>query len=566
MNSIPDWRFRAPGGLSLAEALLRYSPSTTGSSNAERPRADLLRILRPQAAVRWRGARVSMLTPQRVEFTLAHGLAGDLISQWELFDLMEETWPRLAKNLAELKRAVIAMNWRVEPWSEQNQPPTPEAEERARLVTHALWRMRPEPAADESEFRGLLRDLLDAWGKGISVVELLWEMRQTAEFGQVILPRAAQWVHPVNYGVREDGSVGLRPGPGPEPGTRTGATAPDLVDLPAHKFLVAIAKARTTHWCGAALLRPLAWWWAAANFSAEWLLNYAQLFGVPLRWATYSSTADEATIAKIADMMSNLGSAAWAAFPEGTNLHLLEGQKQAGASPQEAILELADRNCDLLILGQTLTSDPGDRGTQALGAVHERIRGDVIQAAADWLAGILGQQLIPSILELNYGDSDFAPEIKAEPIRAQDQVANAQRVATLLNAGLELPRAWLYEHLDIPLPQSGEAVVGGPRLSGLGPMLQAAAGRMTPLAQPAPSDAIAAARARALAEAYRGALAPLREIILRSQSPEEALAEARRYFADWAPERVAALVEEALQVAAAAGAAEAVEAARQPRA
>lgn len=453
MSTIPDWRAGAPAGISLSAAMTRVG--------AEKVRgglpAELLRIIRPEAAPRWRSARVSQFTPQYVEWTLANALAGDLVAQWEMFDLMEETWPRLAKNLGEIKRQVAAMKWSVQAWSEEDAAPPAEAEERARLVSHVIWRMRPDAARGERDFGGVVYDLLDAWGKGVSLVELIWEERKVPGLGSKAVLRAGEWVHPNNYGVAEDGSIGLRLDP--EQGMVHRGSA--VRELPPYKFLVGIARAKSSHFIGAALLRPLAWWWAAANFAAEWMLNYAQVFGVPLRWANYPEGAGDALINKIGDMLTNLGSAGWAAFPEGTSLNLHEGTKTAGSSPQEGILDRADKQCDLLVLGQTLTTDAADRGTQALGTVHERVRGDVIQSAADWVAGVMTQQLVPMILELNYGDTEWAPELEAEPVREEDWKGMAERDAILLAAGVRMPWDWFLDRHDIPIPREGEETVGG---------------------------------------------------------------------------------------------------------
>lgn len=119
------------------------------------------RILRPEAAMRWTGWAARDYTPDRIEQILRSALWGDHVGQWELFSMMEDTWPRLGKALAELKRAVIQMDWRVEPWSEEDQPPTPEAEERARVVSRAIWTMRPRPEEGANGFEATLFDLLD---------------------------------------------------------------------------------------------------------------------------------------------------------------------------------------------------------------------------------------------------------------------------------------------------------------------------------------------------------------------------------------------------------------------
>jgi phage gp29-like protein len=555
----PRHRSRRPAGPALI-------PAVASGPAASLPVALTRQITLPRLA--WRGARAAHFDPVRLESVLTAALAGDHQSQWELFDLMEDTWPRLAKNMSELKRCVAAMRWRVQPWAEADAPPAAQALERAALVEHAIWRMRPEAAADERDFTGLLTDLLDAWFKGLSLSELIWEQRHSDAHGDIFVPRAAHWVHPAYYAVTETGRIALRLDP--EAGRLTPAGA-FYAELPPYKFLIGAARHRATHFLGAGLLRPLAWWWMAQNFAAEWQLNYAQLFGVPIRWATYAPGSAPETVAKIGEALANLGSAGWANFPEGTTLHLLEGQKTAGQSPQEAIQDRADKYCDLLILGQTLTSDPADRGTQALGTVHERIRGDVIQSAADWLASILNQQLVPALLELNYGDAEAAPELRGEPVRQKDYLAQAQRDQILLAAGVPLPRAWFYARHDVPLPQPGEDTIGGRDTPGLAPpgrpaadAAQAARAGAAGWSGEPPSDAIAAAKAAALAEAYRGALAPVRDLILQAATPEEAYDAVAAHFRDWRPEKIIALTEEALQLAAAAGAAAAARGRRQP--
>jgi phage gp29-like protein len=70
-----------------------------------------------------------------------------------------------------------------------------------------------------------------------------------------------------------------------------------------------------------------------------------------------------------------------------------------------------------------------------------------------------------------------------------------------------------------------------------------------------PTAAITAQRAAALAAAYKGVMAPFREIILSSHSQEEALTRLSAAYRDWKPERLAAELETALQLCAAQGAA-----------
>jgi phage gp29-like protein len=415
-------------------------------------------IVVPSARQRWGSLLARNQTPESVAGILSGAMTGNYASLWALFDLMEDTWPRLLKNLSEVKRAVCRQDWTVTSWAEEGQPATPDAEARAKMVSHALWTMKPKPQADENGLESTLFDLMDAWGKGVSVLEIDWELRNSVDRGSMVAPRCTRWVDSRYWG-RPDNSLELRLN-----ANELNLSNPSIdarqqwMDFPENKFLIGICKAKTGPVVTSALLRPLAFWWCAANFSADWLLNLAQLFGQPIRWATYDDTKD-GIFSKVCEMLENMGSAAWAAFPEGTTLELKEGVKTAGDNPQAYVMGLAEKNCDLLILGQTLTTDAGDRGTQALGTVHMSVRDDIIDAAKGWAARMVNEQLIPAIVRLNFGDEEMLPWISAEQEEQKDNVAMATRDKTLIEAGLPLPKQWLYERHKIPPPKDGEDVV-----------------------------------------------------------------------------------------------------------
>jgi phage gp29-like protein len=73
---------------------------------------------------------------------------------------------------------------------------------------------------------------------------------------------------------------------------------------------------------------------------------------------------------------------------------------------------------------------------------------------------------------------------------------------------------------------------------------------------PTPVDDVVAKHEAALAEAFRGSMAPVRQIILNSTSRADAEAKLKVLFADWPVDRIAGIVEQALQICAAKGLAE----------
>lgn len=426
-------------------------PSLYPIAMSERPTPDQANPLRPlilpQVRERWTALLRRGVTPERVEQILRGAFAGNLLYQWELFDIMEDTWPMLQKCLNELKRSVERINYTAVPFS-IGKNVSALATKKKDLLAAALKSFRPEITEDENEPGGMIYDLCDALGKGISVQEILWEVREILD-RPAVLPRCTKWVHPIHYGYRA-GEIGLKLCP-----DGMGAV---WIDFPKNKFLIGISKAKSGHPIGGGMLRCLASFWIASNFSWEWALNLAQMFGIPIRWATYDPTKPN-LLDDLEDMLINLGSAGWAAFPAGTTLELKEAVQRAADNPQAYIMEVADMMCSILILGQTLTTTVGKSGSRALGEVHADVRKDIIEYYAHWVAKMLRYQFVPALMALNFGNNDEDPDIVPDIDEPQDGKAMAERDQILIGGlGLPVPRKWLYDRHEIPMPEKGDEI------------------------------------------------------------------------------------------------------------
>ena len=564
--------FRGNGRITAAPA--RISPATTG-----RPILD--RITLPTTSTTpWQFNLNQNPTPIQIKQVLELGLGGDLAGQWQLFTVMQDTWPRLRKDLHELRSAVARSPWKIVPASVEGAPPTPEAERRAALARASLLNWSPTPGSDENGFEDCIYDLTDALACGISVQEILWEQK-----GAALRPRASVWVNPRYYGLMPAGRIGLRV-------ERQNLYAParpgDSQALPPDKFLVATHRSATGGLGAQALLRPLAWWWGAALWGRDWMLNYAQLYGQPIRWVTHDPSCDPATLSVLDQMMEQLGSSGWGRFPAGTSLDLKESAKSSGENPQERIMALADKACDLLILGETLTSDVGASGSRALGDVHESVLDERKTTLAKWAADVINYQLLPAFTRLNFGTDDECPILTINDTSKPDLDKLATRLEIVSRLGLAIPSAWAHKQFEIPEPKDGEPVLEskaaaapafGPGAFGKGgeaptdqPEPKArqdqTAGDRTHFSASSPAATrprdvpaqIAAQKSAALAQVFRGAMAPIRRIVEESTSAADLEAKLRTYYADWPAARIASVMEDALQIRAAAGAADAVHA------
>lgn len=396
--------------------------------------------------------------PGDVRDTLAGALTGDLRRQQLLFQAMVDTWPRLQKNLSEVFREVKKAPWQFEAFSLRGQEPDEKAVEKAALVEDAFWAMKPLVARGEKGAHGLIEQLAYGYFAGHQVVEIRWESNESG-----IVPRAGKVVPPRFYGYpyddedgEEDRLMFNREG---------GLGGYDYEDFPPHHFVLAINGGHPGHPTVAAPLRALTGYWLAATFGLKWLLQFAQLYGVPFRFATYADVNDKE---KVCAMLETIGSAGWGAFPSGTKVEFVDASKSASALPQKDLIEMADTQCDTFILGQTLTTDVGDSGSRALGDVHQDVRLAVIEGVSDFVADALNDQLFPSIIELNYGSADDVPKISAKLERPKDEAGMAARDKILFgDFGLPVDQAWLYERHGVPVPDPESDDLFQPRPNGV---------------------------------------------------------------------------------------------------
>lgn len=486
--SVPDWRQNAQPGMTLAQVKGQKNPVTANPTTPAQPdpgaRSPMQMIIRPNVRDRWLASQLSYFTPQIVENTFRGAMAGNLLAQWLLFDLMEQTWPRLSKNLNELKNAVIDLDWNLQPFALRGDDPTPEAQRRAKIIEQAIWQMKPQVDLDEADFEDTLYDVMDALGKGIAVSEIDWMAPGDPDNKTGLwMPRATRWVHPRYYG--------YPPQPGVEDrlmlnlmevrlanagtaealqpvfsswGTEANATLNGLyARFPRDQFIVSIFKQKSGHPISGAMLRLLGFLWAASNFAWEWFLNLAQIFGVPIRWATYSTaTAKAETITAIEDMLANMGSAGWAAFPEGTKLEIIKALETARDNPSKGLIDAADIICDIVVLGQTLTTSQGERGSQALGNIHKTVRDEKVAAVAKRAAKVLNLQFLPAVCRLNFGDDSECPWLQPSTKESKDLVNTANRYKTLLSIpGLRISQRQCYEDNDLIVPDPDDPVLVG---------------------------------------------------------------------------------------------------------
>lgn len=383
--------------------------------------------------------------PADVRSSLSGAMNGDIRLQHLLFSAMLDTWPKLQKAINEMARRVVTQPWAVIPYADRGEEPNEKAQDQAGEIERMLWGMKPRAECNEAGLEGTIRNLVFGYYYGHGVHETRWAKGKDAAWE----PRCTKLVPSRFYGYpsdsTQDGDDRLMFYPS---GQLYGGAAEDF---PENRFLIAVNSGHATHPAMSAPLRALAPYWLAAVYGLKWFMNFTQLYGIPWRHAEVADTKDEG---KVKAALASIGSLGYIVTKTGTKINVLDSAKSGDAVPQNILIELADRQCDQFILGQTLTSGTDDSGSRALGEVHQDTLGEAVKGVADFVGGIITHQLIPSIAALNYGKSmPGLPEFWARHEEAKDDKARAERMEILGRIGVPMSKAYVYEDLGVPIPE-----------------------------------------------------------------------------------------------------------------
>lgn len=458
----------------------------------------LAKVLRPQSAFQWWSLPyLSSITPQYVQNILVSGAAGNHVACWQIFDLMIDTNPEIAACIGEFVDAICGKKLIIEPYHEEDEPPSTNAIRNQKIVAAALRNMQPEADTDENALVQVIRDIVFARFHGQSVQEVDYYESESdqmhtldvAGIGTIAAPRCTFWCHPVTYAFDVTGRLGLRMpvmdarelsknAAARKPGylptdmgvgggmifSGNGAARPDsVIRFPKNQFLISIIKAKTGNAMSGSCLRPLANWWVYENFAADYAMDLAQIFGIPFRVAHYAPTTTDNDKQFVADMLQNMGSRGWALLPDGIKLEFEKAMATGADSPQGFLIKLCHEQYRKVILRQTMTGSGhggAAQGSKAGMDTETDVKSICMQAAANYAADQIRQQLARSILKINVGSDAELPFIRLAEESEGDvnDMSRDSTAATLIDIG----ETYFRKKYGYPKPSPGEAIAKAP--------------------------------------------------------------------------------------------------------
>jgi len=193
------------------------------------------------------------------------------------------------------------------------------------------------------------------------------------------------------------------------------------------------------------------------NTTADWA-NFSEVFGMPLREYIYQTDDDDSRRRAVEDSQST-GSMASFIHGSDTEMKLVESSNKSGSADlYERLCERCNNEISKLILGNTLTTEASDKGTQALGTIHGKVEEQVAQADRRYVLDVLNYDMTDILLSMgiNTKGGEFC---FVEP-KNIDMTAKAS-ILTKLRTTFDLPVSddYLYDEFGIEKPVNYDELI-----------------------------------------------------------------------------------------------------------
>lgn len=377
----------------------------------------------------WDQSAASGLTPERLAQLLRGSIRGDTRSYLELAEEMEERDNHYGSVLGTRKRSLSRIR------------PSVEGKGCDKAVVDFVAEQVEKPI-----FRDMLRDLVDAFGKGFSAIEIVW-----GENGGRWIPQGYLWRDPKYFTFDYISRSELR---------LAELTMIDGSVLPPAKFIVHRPKLKSGIAIRAGLARMVAWGYLFKNFSLKDWQVFLDVFGMPIRVGKYHPAATPEERRKLLTAVASIAVDAAAIIPESMSIEFIEAKANGGA-PFEAMCRYIDEQTSKIVLGQTMSTD-GHAGGLAQAKVHNQVRIDIMEDDADQLSATINRDLVAWLVELNFGNKAKKPQLVFPVAEPEDVAVLSDALSKLVPLGLKVAQAEIREKIGVREPDVGEDILQAP--------------------------------------------------------------------------------------------------------
>ena len=183
--------------------------------------------------------------------------------------------------------------------------------------------------------------------------------------------------------------------------------------------------------------------------------QFAEMFGMPFRELSYDDY-DEATRAKLEQAMEDWGSAGYLIKPKGAELTLHDtGGSTSSADVYDLLISKCDAAISKVILGNTLTTEQGEIGSQALGEVHKEAEGEKNESDKLFILSVLNTRF-RAVLK-RFGFNLQGGEIMYEGLETDwARLKDKWDVISAIRQEVPVDDDYIYDEFPIPKPDNYE--------------------------------------------------------------------------------------------------------------
>ncbi len=188
------------------------------------------------------------------------------------------------------------------------------------------------------------------------------------------------------------------------------------------------------------------------NNVADWA-ELGEIFGRPIREGTYNAW-DEKAREKLVEDIYNMGGAGVIVHPDGTNINLLEaGNVSGGSALYDRLHITCNSEISKAVNGNTLTTEVGDKGTQALGTVQKEGEVDITCFIKRRILDILNYEVTDVFASM--GIDTAGGKFAFVSVKDKDLTAQINIDCRLKNEmGLPFDDDYLYETYGVKKPKN----------------------------------------------------------------------------------------------------------------
>lgn len=189
------------------------------------------------------------------------------------------------------------------------------------------------------------------------------------------------------------------------------------------------------------------------NTMADWA-QFSEIFGMPLIEGTYDGGDEEARVKLLNDLFDR-GANTALVHPDGTKIQLHDTQTKSGSSElYRGLADFCNAEISKLFLGNTLTTEAGEKGTQALGTVHKSIEERIEEMDRQSILNLLNYDMadIFPALGVNTAGGEFVYKVPQKT----DLTARIAIDEKISNLGVPIADEHFYETYGIEKPDNYE--------------------------------------------------------------------------------------------------------------